>query len=180
MPQSYFIIDQQNLNQGNAGLHYPECSGLQWPNHFRIQSFLGGTSSQIIMRGITQGQSEQKIIKEKRGPERSTKDSKSRIKHNLIPDRFHQIISIGSGLCLPSCTLFLLGFHMRRNGHKCYKSASMACTGRWCSGEGVCLSKDWLKLVSTCQVFINPESITSKPTQMLLQIFTAGHKASCL
>lgn len=49
------------------------------------------------MRGITQGQSEQKIIKEKRGPERSTKDSKSRIKHNLIPDRFHQIISIGSG-----------------------------------------------------------------------------------
>lgn len=75
------------------------------------------------MRGIAQGQSEHRIVKEKKGPERFTKDSRGRIKHNLAPDQFHQIIRISSGLsglCLPSCTLFFLGFHMRRNGHKCY------------------------------------------------------------
>lgn len=105
------------------------------------------------MRGITQGRSEHKIIKEKRGPERGPKDSNSGIKHNLTPDQFHQIIRISSGLCLPSCALILLGFPMRRNGHKSSSAASMACTGRQCSGEGVCLNKNSLKLVSTCQVF---------------------------
>jgi len=39
--QSYFIINQFNLNQGNAGLNKSECSGSQQPNHLSTHSFLG-------------------------------------------------------------------------------------------------------------------------------------------
>lgn len=39
--QSCYIINQDNLNQGNAGLNKFEHSGSQQPNHLSTHSFLG-------------------------------------------------------------------------------------------------------------------------------------------